>query len=101
MIYRLETAAGKQPDGLRKETVEPVFGIINEAIGFRRLMLPGLEKAGLECPLLTENTDVPAPAVRFRVAEQTAAVYRRAPVHPPHGTDPSHHSIVMLGESRP
>ena len=42
------TAEGKQLCGLRKETVEPVFGIIKEAIGFRRFLLRGREKAGLE-----------------------------------------------------
>jgi hypothetical protein len=35
MTYRLETAEGKQLYGLRKQTVEPVFGIIKQAIGFR------------------------------------------------------------------
>jgi transposase len=52
MAHRLETAAGKQLYGLRKETVEPVFGIIKQAIGFRRFMLRGLEKAGLEWTLV-------------------------------------------------
>ncbi|MEI7902789.1 MAG: IS1182 family transposase [bacterium] len=55
MIYRLETSAGKQLYGLRKETVEPVFGIIKHAIGFRRFMLRGLEKAGLEWTLVTTS----------------------------------------------
>ncbi|MCX6876265.1 MAG: transposase, partial [Verrucomicrobia bacterium] len=40
---------------LRKETVEPGFGIIKEAIGFRRFMLRGLEKAGLEWTLVTTS----------------------------------------------
>jgi hypothetical protein len=41
--------------GLRKETVEPVFGIIKEAIGFRRFMLRGLEKVSLEWTLVTTS----------------------------------------------
>ena len=53
MAWRLDTAEGKKLYGLRKETVEPVFGIIKEAIGFRRFMLRGLEKAGLEWTLVT------------------------------------------------
>jgi len=55
MIYRLETSAGKELYSLRKETVEPVFGIIKQAIGFRRFMLRGLEKAGLEWTLVTTS----------------------------------------------
>ena len=46
MTHRLETAEGKQLCGLRKQTVEPVFGIIKQAIGFRRFLLRGTEKAG-------------------------------------------------------
>ncbi len=48
MAHRLDTAAGKQLYGLRKQTVEPVFGIIKEAIGFRRFLLRGQEKVSLE-----------------------------------------------------
>jgi hypothetical protein len=33
--------------------VEPVFGIIKQAIGFRRFMLRGLEKVSLEWILVT------------------------------------------------
>jgi transposase len=53
MNWRLQTAAGRQLYGLRKQTVEPVFGIIKHAIGFRRFLLRGLEKAGLEWTLAT------------------------------------------------
>ena len=55
MAWRLDTAAGRELYGLRKETVEPAFGIIKEAIGFRRFMLRGLEKAGLEWTLVTTS----------------------------------------------
>jgi hypothetical protein len=44
MAHRLDTAQGKQLYGLRKQTVEPVFGIIKQAIGFRRFLLRGQEK---------------------------------------------------------
>ncbi len=53
MTHRLSTAGGKALYGLRKQTVEPVFGIIKEAIGFRRFMLRGQEKAGLEWTLVS------------------------------------------------
>jgi hypothetical protein len=38
---------------LRKETVEPVFGIIKEAMGLRRFSMRGLEKVDLEWTLAT------------------------------------------------
>lgn len=44
MKYRLKTEEGKKFYAKRKSTVEPVFGIIKEVIGFRRFMLRGLEK---------------------------------------------------------
>ncbi len=53
MAHRLDTAEGRKLYGLRKQTVEPVFGIIKEAMGFRRFMLCGLEKVGLEWTLVS------------------------------------------------
>jgi transposase len=55
MAHRLDTAEGKELYGLRKETVEPAFGIIKEAIGFRRFLLRGKEKVGLEWTLVTTS----------------------------------------------
>ena len=55
MAHRLDTAAGKQLYGLRKQTVEPVFGIIKEAIGFRRFLLRGQEKVSLEWTLVSTS----------------------------------------------
>lgn len=43
MKHRLKTEAGKEFYAKRKSTVEPVFGIIKEVMGFRRFMLRGLE----------------------------------------------------------
>ena len=34
----------------RKQTVEPVFGIVKEAMGFRRFMLRGLDKVEASGP---------------------------------------------------
>jgi hypothetical protein len=42
MAYKLQTAMGKAIYGLRKCTVEPVIGIIKEALGFRQFSLRGL-----------------------------------------------------------
>ena len=43
MKYRLKTQEGKAFYAKRKTTVEPVFGIIKEVMGFRRFLLRGLE----------------------------------------------------------
>jgi len=53
MRYRLRTKAGRALYALRKQTVEPVFGIIKEAMGFRRFQLRGKVKAALEWTLVT------------------------------------------------
>jgi len=52
MRHRLRTVVGKKLYRLRQQTVEPVFGIIKEAMGFRRFSLRGLAKAGLEWTLV-------------------------------------------------
>lgn len=52
MAWRLSTAQGKARYGLRKQTVEPVFSIIKETLGFRRFRLRGLAKANLEWTLV-------------------------------------------------
>lgn len=53
MAHRLATAEGKALYRLRKQTVEPVFGIIKEVLGFRRFMLRGMDKASLEWTLVS------------------------------------------------
>jgi len=53
MAHRTATAAGRVRYKLRQQTVEPIFGIIKEAMGFRRFMLRGLEKVSLEWTLVT------------------------------------------------
>jgi hypothetical protein len=52
MAHRLKTASGKALYKLRKQTVEPVFGIIKEVMGFRRFSLRGLAKVQLEWTLV-------------------------------------------------
>ena len=53
MAYRTATAAGRARYRLRQQTVEPVFGILKEALGFRRFLLRGLENVSLEWTLVT------------------------------------------------
>lgn len=42
MRHKLRTKAGRAVYALRKQVVEPVFGIIKEVMGFRRFLLRGL-----------------------------------------------------------
>src|SRR6202522_2656076 len=44
MAHRLKTAAGRALYALRKQTPEPVFGIIKSVLGFRQFSLRGLDK---------------------------------------------------------
>src|SRR5471030_316853 len=44
MRHRLQTKDGKKRYALRKQTPEPVFGIIKSVLGFRQFMLRGLDK---------------------------------------------------------
>jgi hypothetical protein len=53
MGHRLKTAKGKAIYKKRKETVEPVFGIIKAAMGFRQFLLRGLERVNTEWNLVT------------------------------------------------
>jgi transposase len=52
MKHTLKTKAGKAVYALRKQTVEPVFGIIKSVMGFRQFMLRGLEKVSHEWTLV-------------------------------------------------
>ena len=53
MRQRLRAAAGKAKYALRKQTVEPVFGIIKSVMGFRQFLLRGRSKVSLEWTLVT------------------------------------------------
>ena len=44
MTHRLTTLAGRAAYAIRKQTVEPVFGIIKSVMGFRQFSLRGLRK---------------------------------------------------------
>jgi len=52
MAYKLKTALGKAIYGVRKCTVEPVIGIIKEALGFRQFSLRGVQAAADEWGLV-------------------------------------------------
>jgi transposase/IS5 family transposase len=44
LAHRLKTKAGRAAYALRKQTVEPVFGIIKSIMGFRQFLLRGLRQ---------------------------------------------------------
>jgi hypothetical protein len=52
MEHRLATKAGRELYKQRKQTVEPVFGIIKEVMGFRRFSLRGKRNVNLEWVLV-------------------------------------------------
>jgi transposase len=53
MKHRLKTVQGRKLYGLRKQTVEPVFGIIKSVMGFRQFLLRSLAAARGEWSLVT------------------------------------------------
>jgi hypothetical protein len=53
MSHRLQTKEGKKRYALRKQTPEPVFGIIKSVLGFRQFLLRGLDKMRGEWSLVT------------------------------------------------
>ncbi len=52
MAHKLKTKAGRALYALRKQTVEPVFGIIKSVLGFRQFSLRGLKKVSGEWTLV-------------------------------------------------
>ena len=53
MAHRLKTPEGRKLYALRKQTPEPVFGIIKSVLGFRQFSLRGLDKVRGEWSLVT------------------------------------------------
>ena len=53
MKAKLQTEEGKKVYRLRKQTVEPVFGIIKQAMGFRQFLLRGHRKVTGEWELVS------------------------------------------------
>jgi len=53
MAHRIQTPEGRALYALRKQTPEPVFGIIKSVLGFRQFLLRGLENVRGEWTLVT------------------------------------------------
>jgi hypothetical protein len=58
MAYRLRTPRGKERYGLRKQTPEPVFGIIKSVMGYRQCLLRGLKNLKGEWNLVTMSWNI-------------------------------------------
>jgi hypothetical protein len=52
MAHQLKTSAGRADYALRKQTVEPVFGVIKHVMKFRQFLLRGVEKVRHEWNLV-------------------------------------------------
>lgn len=52
MAHRLRTRSGRADYALRKQTVEPVFGIIKHAMRFRQFLVRGVKQVGHEWNLV-------------------------------------------------
>ena len=63
MKHRLKTIEGRKLYGLRKQTVEPVFGIIKSVMGFRQFMLRGLDSVRGEWNLVNMAWNIKRMAV--------------------------------------
>ena len=53
MKHQLTTESGRARYALRKQTIEPVFGIIKQVMGFRQFSMRGLNKVAGEWTLAT------------------------------------------------
>lgn len=58
MRHRLQTPAGRKRYALRKQVVEPVFGIIKSVLGFRQCLLRGLDQVRGEWSLVTMSWNI-------------------------------------------
>ncbi len=63
MKHRLKTRKGRARYALRKQTVEPVFGIIKSVMHFRQFLLRGLEAVRGEWSLVTMAWNIKRMAV--------------------------------------
>ncbi|MBV6417038.1 MAG: IS1182 family transposase ISThsp16 [Steroidobacteraceae bacterium] len=58
MAHRLKTPAGRKLYALRKQTPEPVFGIIKSVMGYRQPLLRGLDNVSGEWNLVTMSWNI-------------------------------------------
>ena len=66
MKHRLKTRKGRKLYGLRKQTVEPVFGIIKSVMRFRQFLMRGLAAVRGEWTLVTMAWNIKRMAIMAR-----------------------------------
>ena len=66
MTHRSRPRPGRAAYALRKQTVEPVFGIIKSVMGFRQFLLRGLDN-------VPERMDAGVPGVEFEAHGRIAS----------------------------
>lgn len=64
MKHQLTTQSGRALYALRKQTVEPVFGIIKHVMGLRQFSLRGVDKVRGEWTLATDKKGAPESMIR-------------------------------------
>jgi len=74
MKHRLKTPEGKAIYGMRKSTVEPVFGIIKSVLGYRQFMRRGLENVDAEWTLVSLAWNLKRMHVLARPRPKTAVM---------------------------
>jgi hypothetical protein len=75
MVHRLKTPEGKNLYALRKQTPEPVFGIIKSVMGFRQFSMRGLEKVRGEWSLVTMAWNIKRMFTLMPAGERCSAGY--------------------------
>jgi transposase len=58
MLHQIKTQSGRALYGLRKQTIEPVFGIVKNVLGWRQLSMRGLDAAAGEWSLVTMTWNI-------------------------------------------
>ena len=58
MAHRLKTPRGRKLYALRKQTPEPVFGIIKSVMGYRQCLLRGLNNVSGEWNLVSMSWNI-------------------------------------------
>ena len=76
----METEEAKQAYGLRKQLVEPVFGIVKEQLGARRFLLRGLANVKAEWAVLATAFNLRTPA--FGVCTRAKEIGRSLAIGP-------------------
>jgi hypothetical protein len=72
MTTKLRRAGHRSRYRLRKQVVEPVFGQIKQAMGFRQFLLPGIEKVKAEWALICTAHNLRKLALAAARARQVA-----------------------------